>query len=107
MKIHETSTLFHKPVLTGPVLLGSVWSCFSTGLGENRGLVSRLSEMAGWVELLKLRNGSNSLDFNEFLRLMRLQREEELMRNLEQSHGNLGLFFRKTQQAFIVSSYKS
>ena len=25
------------------------------------------------------RNGSNSLDFNEFLRLMRLQREDELM----------------------------
>ena len=43
---------------------------------------SRWSQIEqSWDDLDGLRNGSNSLDFNEFLRLMRLQREEELLRN--------------------------
>ena len=44
----------------------------SLGIGADLAQVQALLKTVDW-------NGSNSLDFNEFLRLMRLQREEELL----------------------------
>eukprot|EP00435_Cladocopium_sp_Y103_P041231 s2726_g11.t1 len=44
----------------------------SLGIGAELAEVQALVKTVDW-------NGSNSLDFNEFLRLMRLQREDELM----------------------------